>query len=179
MKKIALTSVCCVLVLLSFAQDFPAFGTATADEIELKQCSFDQEANAVVLRHEAFSNYNDQGNLITNHHVRIKILKEKGFSAADISIPFYRKDNFERISGVEGWTINIGADGQAVNTKLDRKSVFTKDANDRIGEVIFTFPAIKVGSIIEYKYQSNMKHYGGLQDWEFRIGYLWWLVSTH
>ena len=168
MKKICLTSVCCVFILLSFSQEFLSFGTATGDELNLKQCSFDKEANAVVLMHEAFSNYNDQGHLITTHHVRIKILKEKGFSAADIAIPFYRKDNFEYISGVEGWTINVGADGQAVNTKLEKKSIFTKNTNERIGEVIFTFPAIKVGSIIDYKYQSDMKTYGGLQDWEFQ-----------
>ena len=168
MKKIALTSVCCVLILLSFAQEFPSFGTATGDEINLKQCSFDKEANAVVLVHEAFSNYNDQAHLITTHHVRIKILKEKGFSAADVSIPFYRKDNFETIYGVEGLTINAGNDGQLINTKLERKSIFTQKTNERIGEVVFTFPAIKVGSIIDYKYQSDMKTYGGLQDWEFQ-----------
>jgi len=168
MKKIALTSVCCVLILLSFAQEFPSFGTATGDEINLKQCSFDKEANAVVLMHEAFSNYNDQAHLITTHHVRIKILKEKGFSAADVSIPFYRKDDFENIYGVEGFTINVGNDGQLVNTKLEKKSIFTQKTNERIGEVVFAFPAIKVGSIIDYKYQSDMKNYGGLQDWEFQ-----------
>ncbi len=168
MKKICLTAACCVYTLLSFAQEFTSFGIATADEINLKQCSFDMEANAVVLRHEAFSNYNDQGHLITTHHVRIKILKEKGFSAADISIPFYRKDNFEVISRVEGLTINVGSDGQQISTKLERKSVFTQKMNERIGEVVFAFPAISVGSIIDYKYESEMKNYGGLQDWEFQ-----------
>ena len=168
MKKICLAAVCCVSMLLSFAQDFKELGIATGEEINLKQCSFDKEANAVILRHEAFSNYDDHGHLITLHHVRIKILKEKGFSAADISIPFYRKDNFELISGVEGLTINVGNDGQAINTKLERKSIFTQKTNERIGEVVFTFPAIKVGSIIDYKYQSEMKNYGGLQDWDFQ-----------
>ncbi|MEO6550459.1 MAG: DUF3857 domain-containing protein [Ferruginibacter sp.] len=152
--------------IISLAQEFPDYGIIKSEEVEMKECPFDKDANAVILLHEAFSNYDDQHRLITNHHLRIKILKEKGNSAANISIPFYRKNNFEQISNIQGMTINI-VDGNQVETRLDRKSIFTKATNERFGEVVFAFPAINRGSIIEYKYQSTMEHYGGLEDWYF------------
>ena len=169
MKQFSLFVACILLAAtFSFAQQFSGYGIVNNQELNLTQVDFDKDANAVVLIHEAFSNYNDQRHLITNHHIRIKILKEKGFSLANVSIPFYRKDDFEIISGVEGMTINLVDGERVVNTKLDRKSIFTQKTNERIGEVVFTFAAIKVGSIIDYTYQSDMKSYGGLEDWDFQ-----------
>ncbi|MBC7827180.1 MAG: DUF3857 domain-containing protein [Chitinophagaceae bacterium] len=154
--------------LFCYAQEFPSYGKVTSDELKLKECSFDKEATAVVMLDEAVSNYNDQNNLITNRHVRIKILKDKGIDYANISIPFYRANEFEFINNVEGLTINTDNNGNAVIQTLEKKSIFTKNTSERIGEVRFTFPSVKAGSIIEYRYQSTMKHYGGLEDWSFQ-----------
>lgn len=170
MKQFNLLLCCCLLAapLVSSAQEFPNFGIASQADLNFKECAFDKDANAVILMHEAVSDYNDDHNLITDHHIRIKILKEKGFSSANVSIPFYRKDDFEMITAVEAVTINTAEDGQVTNTRVERKAIFTQKTNERYGEVIFTFPAIRTGSIIDYKYRSIMKHYGGLQDWEFQ-----------
>lgn len=168
MKKINWIFICCLFsCTFSFAQEFPDYGFLNSEEINLKQCAFDKDANAAVLLHEAYSDYDEEHHLITMHHVRIKILKEKGISSANVSIPFYRKDDFEQIGMVEGMTINT-SEGNQVQTKLDKKSIFTKKTNERIGEVVFAFPAIKAGSVIDYKYRSTMKHYGGLDDWQFQ-----------
>lgn len=72
------------------------------------------------------------------------------------------------IERVEGITINQDESGQIANTKLDRKSIFTNKTNEIRGEVLLTFPAIKIGSIIDYKYQSVMRNYNGLDDWDFQ-----------
>ncbi|MBC7867694.1 MAG: DUF3857 domain-containing protein, partial [Gloeobacteraceae cyanobacterium ES-bin-316] len=155
-------------ILICLAQEFPTYGTVTSGEINLKQCAFDKDADAVVLLHEAYADHDEQYRLITTHHVKIKILSEKGFSFADVLIPFYRKDNFEQIDKVEGMTINVGENNQVEKIRLERKSIFTQNENERIGKVVFTFPAIKVGSIIDYQFRSTMKHYGGLDDWAFQ-----------
>ena len=152
---------------VSRAQDFPTYGKVTAEEINLKECAFDKEATAVVLLDEAVSTYSEEHNLITYRHVRIKILKEKGLGYADIAIPFYRTDDFEYISNVEGMVINTD-NGNPVIQALDKKSIFKKNISERYGEVRFTFPSIKAGSIVEYRFQSTMKHYGGLEDWFFQ-----------
>ncbi|MEO6228689.1 MAG: DUF3857 domain-containing protein [Ferruginibacter sp.] len=169
MKQLLLSAVACLFFILQGkAQIFPYYGIISGNEKELKECSFDKDANAIILLHEATSDYDDEYHLITTHHVRIKILKEAGISVADVSIPFYRKDDFENIYKVEGMTFNYDAQGHEVITKLDRKSIFTKKTNERIGEVVIAFPAVKVGSIIEYQYESVMRHYGGLDDWDFQ-----------
>ncbi len=169
MKKINLFVFCFLLVgNFTYSQDFPGYGSVNGEEINLKQCSFDKEANAVVLLHEAYSDHDDQRRLITTHHIRIKILNEKGFSSANITIPFYRKDDFELISSVEGMTINVDKGNAVVSTPLEHTSVFTRKTNERMGEVVFTFPAIQAGSIIDYKYKSTMDHYGRLEDWYFQ-----------
>ena len=168
MKRFTLIAACCLFAnSLLTAQEFPDFGIINNEERDLKQCTFDKDANAVVLLHEAFSDYDAQHQLITVHHIKIKILKEKGIESANVSIPFYRSNDFEQITMVEGMTINM-VDNNPVQTKLDRKSIYTKKTNERWGEMVFAFPAIKAGSIIEYKYRSSMKHYGGLKDWDFQ-----------
>src|ERR1044071_1499475 len=86
--------------------DFPAFGTFSTEEITMKQCSFDPEADAVVLLDKAFSNYDESYHLITERRIRIKILSQKGIERADIAIPFYSKDDYEFLSKLEAYTYN-------------------------------------------------------------------------
>ncbi len=51
---------------------------------------------------------------------------------------------------------------------MDRKSIFTEPRNEIRHLKKFTFPGIKVGSIIEYKYRSTEKNWMNLDDWEFQ-----------
>jgi len=95
-------------------------------------------------------------------------LQEKGIADANISLQFYSKDDFEDITEVKAVTINAGTGGEVSTSAVDRKSIFRRKINDRVGEVSFSFPSVKVGSILEYEYLSTMKHYGGLQDWYFQ-----------
>ncbi len=153
---------------ISFAQTFSNFGIIGDEERSLKECEFDKEAEAVYLLHEAVSNYNDNYNLITDHHVRIKILKEKGIEYGNIVIPFYSSNDFEYITDIEGIVINYDESGKSSIQRLDRKSIFTKKTTKYHSEMRFAFPAVKTGSIIDYTYRSTMKHYGGLDDWTFQ-----------
>ncbi len=163
-----LTAVFLCCCLQNFCQEYGSYGSISNEEKQLKVCPFDKDADAVILVDEATSNYNEEHNLITQRHIRIKILREKGIDVANISIPFYSKDKFEFISDLEGIVYNDNGSGFYSSQELDRKSVFTKKTNDLYSEYKFAFPSVKVGSIIEYRYQSTMKHYGGLQDWYFQ-----------
>ncbi|MGG9962638.1 DUF3857 domain-containing protein [Ferruginibacter sp. SUN106] len=150
------------------AQDYPDFGTPSKEDLELKDCPFDKGTASVVLIHEAFSYSEDGMQLITTHHIRIKILKQAGVTAANISIPFYREDYFERIINLEAMTINTATDGTLTRQKVEKKSIYTTKINDQFGEITFAFPSVKEGSIIEYQYESIMKNYRGLRDWYFQ-----------
>ena len=148
--------------------DFPAFGTFTADEINLKQCSFDPEADAIILMDKAVANHDDNYRLITERRIRIKILTQKGVERADIVIPFYSKDEFENLSRLEAYTYNFDEAGRATYVAVDKKSFFTEHTNSYWSRMKFAMPAVKVGSIIEYHYVSTMKNYNGLDEWLFQ-----------
>lgn len=169
----ALKSICLITGFLFFISNvtqaqLTPFARLSDQEIQLQQCSFDTDADVVVLLDEAQSDYDEQYHLLTRHHIRLKILKEKGIEDADISIPYYNKDGFEDITEVKAVTINTKPGGEVSTINVDKKSIFRRKINDRIGEITFSFPAVKVGSILEYEYLSTMKHYGGLEDWYFQ-----------
>ena len=168
MKKSILFFILILLSTFSIAQDYPDFGVPDKEEIEMKECSFEKDAAAVVLIHEAFSYSEDNSQLITTHHIRIKILKQSGTKAANISIPYFRKNDFERISQLEAITINIADDGTLTRQKVGKKSIYSTKVNERFGEINFAFPSVKAGTILEYQYKSTMKNYYGLRDWRFQ-----------
>lgn len=157
------------ICLGAYAQmDFPEFGKFAAEEISLKQCSFDPEAEAVILLDKAVVNYDDEYHMITERRVRIKILNEKGLDRANIIIPFYHKDEFEYISKVVAYTFNFAESGRQSTFEVEKKSIYTEKKNNYYSLIKFALPAVKPGSIIEYHYVSTMKHYGGLEEWRFQ-----------
>jgi hypothetical protein len=148
--------------------EYENWGKVTNEERTMKECSFDTEADAVVLLDEAETIHTDEHQFITWRHIRIKILKDKGIDEANISIPYYAKDEYETIDDIEGMTFNTDASGNIVTADLERKSIFTEKSNERWHRKKFTFPGVKAGSIIEYKYRSTQKNYYSLDDWEFQ-----------
>ena len=152
----------------SAQMDFPEFGKFTAEEIALKQCPFDPEAEAIILLDKAVVNYDDDYHMITERRVRIKILSEKGIDRANIIIPFYHKDNFEYIGKVVAYTFNYDASGRQSTFTVDKNSIYNEKRNNYYSLKKFALPAVKAGSIIEYHYVSTMKHYGGLDEWKFQ-----------
>jgi hypothetical protein len=168
MKKLSILFTLLVAITVnSFSQsDFPKFGEFSREEIELKECSFDKNADAVILFDKAVSNYDDDWQLVTSRRVRIKILNERGIDNGDIIIPFYSRDNFENIHDVEGVSYNPGSSPEL--SYLNRKSVYTEKVNDHLSRIKFAIPNVKAGTILEYQYESVMKHYGGLDEWKFQ-----------
>jgi len=154
--------------LVSFSQmDFPEFGKFSDEEKKLKLCSFDPEAEAIILLDQAVVKYDDEWHMITERRVRIKILNERGMDRGNIIIPFYSKDNFESLSEVQAYTFNFDANDMQP-LAVDKKSFYTEKRNNYYSLLKFAMPAVKAGSILEYHYISTMKHYGGLDEWQFQ-----------
>jgi len=154
---------------VSYSQtDFPEFGSFSDEEKKLKQCSFDREAEAIILLDKAVVLHDDDYQMITDRRIRIKILNEKGISRADIIIPYYTKNDFENIIKIQAYTYNFNETGQQTSIPIDKKSIYTEKRSIYYSLKKFAMPAVKVGSIIEYHYVSVMKHYGGLDEWLFQ-----------
>ncbi|MEO5564019.1 MAG: DUF3857 domain-containing protein [Chitinophagaceae bacterium] len=143
----------------------PEFGNYTVAERTLKECAFDKEAEAVVLLDEAYADYDDEYHLITTRRIRLKILNQRGVDKGNIIIPFYSGEQFEFITNIEGMTYDTET---GTVSSLNKKSIYTEKEDSRYSNMRFALPNVKVGSIVEYKYTSIMKHYGGLRDWRFQ-----------
>jgi hypothetical protein len=153
-----------------FAQkdkDIPAWGKVEKADLEMKVCDFDKDAEAVVLFDVGELNCSINGELELERRIRIKILKEKGLERADIRIPYLHYRNIQDVTKLSAQTYNLDAAGNIKTTEVEKKSVFDKKLNKRFSERIFTFPEVKPGSIIEYKYILKEP---GLLTWYFQRG---------
>lgn len=169
MKKSTLLTLLLCTALFSIAQktepELPAFGKVEKAELEMKECSFDEKAEALVLVDDAQLEFIIGSGLDMKRRMRIKILTEKGLEWANVHLNYISQNNGQSITGLEAQTYNLDDNGNIIVTKLEKKLVYEKKLNKRSSEKVFTFPAVKVGSIIEYKY----KHVGmGLIDWYFQ-----------
>ncbi|MBC7904351.1 MAG: DUF3857 domain-containing protein, partial [Gemmatimonadaceae bacterium] len=151
-----------------------AFGKIRPDEIALKQCEFDKNASAVILfsTSDVFFSFSYMANnanfyTVTEERVRIKILNEKGVGQGDIHIPYARAGNLERIKNISGQTYNFSPNGEVTISKLDNASIFEKKNSRNQSEIAFTFPDVKPGSIIEYKFQREYSNLNA-RGWYFQ-----------
>ena len=146
-------------------ENLPSFGDVTKEDLELKQCDFDANAEAMILVEDGRIEAVFGKGIEMKKRVRIKILDKKGLDWANVKLVYYSEGRQQEILSLSAQTYNLDASGKTVVTKLDKKLVYDKKLNKRLTEKTFTFPDVKIGSIIEYEY----KHTGiGLIDWYFQ-----------
>ena len=101
------------------------YGKPSKEELLFTTYTPDTTATALYLFHQGQSNftYHDGFQLITEHWIRIKILKPQGTAYADVSVPFYAPTDKEegevRDSEVEGCSYNM-ENGKCVKTPMKR-----------------------------------------------------------
>jgi hypothetical protein len=142
------------------------YGKIDRADLELKSCDFEKDANAEVLFDKGnvyFTNYE----IVFERHVRIKIFNDNGKNAADVRIPYISGDHFESIEKIQAETINQN-DGKIEITKVDKKQMFDKRIDKERSSVTLTFPDVKQGSVIEYKYTIESPSAGDFPDWYFQ-----------
>lgn len=145
--------------------DLPPFGTVQKSDLEMKQCDFDEKAEAMVLIDDGVLEFVLGKGLELKRRVRIKIFNNKGLDWANVHLSYRSEKGQQDITGVEAQTYNLDASGNIAVSKVDKKLVYEKKMNKKYSEKVFTFPDAKAGSVIEYKF----KHSGiGLIDWYFQ-----------
>lgn len=149
--------------------------------MEIRECDFDKNAEAMILYNGGTLTLDASGGMVTmylDRHVRIKILKDKGLSYADIHIPFQSYHKNQYIKSLSAQTYNTDAGGNIIISKLDKKLVYEKKIDKRSSEETFSFPDVKPGSIIEYKYTLVGAR---LNNWHFQhslpVRYSWYKVD--
>ncbi|MBK7306446.1 MAG: DUF3857 domain-containing protein [Chitinophagaceae bacterium] len=150
----------------------PGFGKVDKADLEMKDCEFDKGADAIVLI-DYGNMYYDRGTVgfstfktVYERRTRIKILKEKGISQADIEINYYTHNNEEKVFKFNANTYNLDAAGKIITTEV-KKVPSTQKIDGNYSKMIIAFPEVRVGSIIEYSYTIERESYG-LRTWYFQ-----------
>jgi len=155
-------------LLAQKTKDIPAFGKVDKADLEMTECDFDKNAEAVVLFDvgDLYCSINN-GKVYSElqRHIRIKILKDKGLNKANIHIRYLSYHGVQNIRNLSAQTYNLDGTGNIIISKLEKKLLYDKKIDSRISEEIFTFPEVKAGSVIEYKYNITG---AGLDEWYFQ-----------
>ncbi|MEO8821597.1 MAG: DUF3857 domain-containing protein [Ginsengibacter sp.] len=172
MRKFSFTAILMLCFTLIFAQtNIPKFGDIDKADVQMKECTSDKDAEAYKLLDYGNVQYlilGDKFNILTERRTRIKILKDKGISEANIKINFYSSEDYERLTDISGVTYNVDNSGNVVKTKLDKSSIFIKKLNNRFSQLSFSMPDVKVGSVIEFKYKDIKRSLADLDNWQFQ-----------
>lgn len=170
MNKILAILLLGVVSFTANAQTTPGlkpFGQVDIADLQMTACDFEKDANALVLFDKGDVSFDMSFNIMEERHKRIKIFNDNGMKEAEIHIPFQGGNRLEYITGIQAQTINL-VNGKPEITKLDKKLIYTKTIDKLKNEIAFTFPNVKAGSIIEYKYTWNTVSYGNFPDWFFQ-----------
>jgi hypothetical protein len=112
MRLLAPIVLCLFVSTVSFSQEKLniKFGKITAADFEVNSPLIDSNTNAIVLADigntEFEGNNKEWFSLVFTRHKRIKILNNKGFDAANISIYLYSQNNeVEKIEDIKAFTL--------------------------------------------------------------------------
>ena len=124
------------------------YGKPSKEEFTMTSFAPDTTATAIYLFRKGESSfaYKDGFQLVTEHWVRIKVLKPQGVSYADITVPYYspsdKDKGQERASEINGCSYNM-ENGQCVETPLKRDLISDERVNQHIRLLKFSIPAVK------------------------------------
>ena len=150
-----------------FVSDVQLYGKINQADLELSSCEFEKDANAMVLFNKGELYYDDNLNIVIEHHKRIKIFNENGKNEANVRIEYYGGNRFEYITGLQAEIFNL-VNGKTEITKLDKKQIFTENVDKSRMAMVFSFPNVKPGSVIEFKYNQTINSLSDIPEWYFQ-----------
>ena len=174
-KPLVIAFGCLLAQLVGLSQEKAPiqFGRITQQDFNLPNTKvIDSSADAVIIADIGTTSFegNNKGSLsyIYKRQTRIKILNNKAFNLATVEIRLYSRDeDYEKLRDLNASTFNI-ENGRIVESKLAKKELFDdkRDKNHLVKK--FTLPAVKEGSIIEYRYTIVSDFDFNLPEWEFQ-----------
>ncbi len=162
-----------VFGLNSYSQEKIKFGEVSVKDLEMNSYTPEPDAPAVVLYESkvlSFEIIQDELKIITQYHVRIKILTNEGLGQANAAIVYHNGwSNIEsdQLSVLSGFTYNL-ENGKVQKIKLAKEHIFNEKVNDHYTHTKFAFQSVKPGSIIEYKYQIRSSRFFDIGDHYFQ-----------
>lgn len=158
---------------------FAKFGKITPEHLQTKAYPIDSSAAAVVLSdigHASIEgNSNGWFSVVTTRHKVVHVLKKPAYDEATAEVLLYTDGTDpEKLVELKAVTYNLEG-GKVVETPLEKSSVFTEKRDKNLIVKKFTLPAVKEGSIIEYRYKVTSPYLSNVDPWCFQgsIPVLW------
>lgn len=149
---------------LSLAQTVK-FGKVSKADLQVTEYAADPEADAVVLykEHNSYYGYNQDIGWVVNTevHERIQIFNENGFDYAQRKIRIYNGKENEDLK-IKGYTYNL-ENGKINKAKLEKNQIYEEEINRYWKSRNFSMPAVKAGSIVEWKYTLSSPYATSLE----------------
>ncbi len=167
---IAMVAFCSVSAIADDKNVNTKFGKPTKQELEMTVYEPDPEAEAVILSKlgEAEFKFDDAFRVTYKFETRIKVLKQEGAEYANVEIPFYYVDNSammrDEVAAIKGYSFNL-EDGKVVKTELKKDMIFEERLIDNYYVIKFSIPNVKVGSVVEYKYEIRSTRIPYMRSW--------------
>ena len=137
-----------LLPAVSHAQSW--FIAPTQDELHMTAAPEAPDAEAIILNRDELD---DDDLHMRAIYYRIKILTAKGLELGDVELPYDKRHDQRGNSIGEISARTVQPDGTVVPfTGRPFDKMLRKDADNTYSARVFSLPAVKVGSIIEYRY---------------------------
>lgn len=168
-KTIIIFTILVVFINENIAAQDIKFGKASKKDLEVNIYPKDTTANAFVIYEIGDTKVENKNGAIflkTKVYRKIKILNKEGLEHATIKLYIYNDKNKskEKIRNIKAITHNINEP----STILNSKQVYTSTINESWKEVTFTFPNVKSGSVLEYKYDLESPFFFNFSGWTFQ-----------
>ena len=147
------------------------FGEIKTEDFTVKSDLIDSSANAIILFDigtcEIEATSLGMSNPVYTRHTRIKILNKNGYNLATIkNMTIDRSGVLVEIKHIKASTYNL-ENNNILESKLDKKDILESKVIKGVKEDVFTLPAVKEGSIIEYSYTLITSGTVELNSWIF------------
>ncbi|MGB3465093.1 MAG: DUF3857 domain-containing protein [Cyclobacteriaceae bacterium] len=173
MHKILSVFALLCITLQTHAQVKLKFGKVSTEELQKEKSLIDEDASAEVLGEIGYLHFRfDPAKGLAyyfEYHKRIKIYNNAGYEYADISIPLRGRTGTdgETVGVIKAATYNLEGN-KVVKTKLSNSDIIDEEVTDFLTLKKLSFPQVKEGSIIEYKYTMTSNYLGDVPDWTFQ-----------
>lgn len=172
MRKNVLRSCLTMLLLIFFSQIAQSqikeitFGEIPREDLEMAEYAPDLSADAVMLENHASTSMrvNDRILVVTDCHIRIKIINTDGLEYANVELPY---GNDDKLVGLKAAAYNL-EDGEIVQTQVDKKSLYYENTSRYRNTLRFSVPNVRPGTVIEYKYTLESPDYFSLYTFAFQ-----------
>ena len=166
MKKL-LALITVLSIFSSASAQVRGFGNIDTADLRSTSCDFEKDANAEVLFDRGRVYFSIMGYLALERHRRIKIFNEKGKEFGSVRIEYDRMYGVDHILNMEAQTINL-ENGKIVTTKIDPKQFYFEHTDKSKDALTFTFPNVKPGSVVEYRYTLERNMATNFPAWYFQ-----------